>query len=337
MSSGPPSPRSPYFDTEVDAWILSRYADVLAAFRDPRLWTIAISGKDQMDVRDDSGRLAARAAMQEALSHPKVAEWQTRFQLMVDAVLDGLPEDSPVDLLRDFSQPCCLALAGLITGVEPSRVSRLGELSAAAFGGTGAAEGSDAQSRAVEATAELNRYFASAAFRMGEPTFVGTSQTMARLLANGWLALLRHPRECQRLRSQPALMPTAIEELLRYAGIVPTLFRRAQAEVQIGEARISEGQRVHLKISAANRDPEQFPDPDRLDVARRTVNHLALGIGRNSCVGNLVIRMASTTATGALLRTFPAAQTAGEPEWQTTASFSWPSSVPVLLGARSAV
>jgi hypothetical protein len=316
--------------------VLSRYADVLAAFRDPRVRTVSISGKDQMDVRDDSGRLAARVAMQESLSHPKVAEWQSHFEAVVGGVLAGLATDQPVDLLRDFSQPCCLALAARITGVELSDLARLGALSAAAFGGTGAAEGSETQIRAVEATAELNRYFATAAFRMGEPTFVGTAQTMARLLANGWLALLGHPVECQRLATQPQLMPTAVEELLRYAGIVPTLYRRAYEALEIGEAHIAEGQRVHLKIATANRDPEQFPGPDRLDVGRHAVNHLALGIGRNSCVGNLVIRMASAVATGAVVRTFPEAHVAGEVDWRTTSSFCWPASLPVMLGPRSA-
>jgi cytochrome P450 len=330
MSWEPPPPRAAYFDRTAEVWVLSRYVDVLAAFRDPHLWTIAISGKDQMEVRDDSGRLAARGTMQEALSHPKIAEWRGGFEADVAGVLAGLAGDRPVDLLRDFFQPCCLALAGRITGVPAEDVARLGEWSAAAFGGTGAAKGSEAHTRAARATEELNRYFADAAQRMGEPTFVGTAQTMARLLANGWLALLRHPQERERLRSQPELMPAAVEELLRYAGIVPTLYRRAYAGVEIGAAQIAEGQRVHLRIASANRDPEQFPDPDRLDVGRRAVNHLALGIGRNSCVGNLAIRMASWVTTTALLRT--SVELAGDPEWKLTASFSWPASLPVMLG-----
>jgi cytochrome P450 len=327
----PPRPVDAYFDSSSDAWVLSRYADVLAAFRDPRLRTIAISGKDQMEVRDESGKLAARSEMQDALSHPKVAEWRESFEAGVAGVLACLPGDRPVDLLREFARPCCLSLAAMITGVRPADTERLGELSAAAFAGTGAAAGSETHARAAAATAELNRYFADAAFRMGEPTFVGTSQTMARLLANGWMALLRHPDECQRLRARPELMPGAVEELLRYAGIIPTLFRRAHTALEIGAARMEEGQRVLLMIASANRDPEQFADPDRLDVTRRAVNHLALGIGRNSCVGNLVIRMASAVTTGALVRRFPRARLVGELAWESSASFCWPAAVPVEL------
>lgn len=328
----PPHPIAAWFDPAPDAWVLSRYSDVLAAFREPRLWTINGNGDDQMEVRDDSGRLAARGAMQEALSHPKVVEWHKHFEAVVDSVLSSLPGNRPVDLLREFSQPCCLSLATLITGADPADAPRLGALGAATFAGTGADDGSEIKARAVEAGAELNRYFANSPFRMGEPTFVGTSQTMARLLLSGWLALLLHPGEWQRLRAQPELMPTAVEELLRYAGIVPTLYRRAYADLEIGAARIRKGQRVHLLIASANRDSEQFPDPGRLDVARRAVNHLALGIGRNSCVGNLVIRMAMSVTVGALLRKFPGIRLAGEVEWKSSPSFSWPNTVPVRLG-----
>jgi cytochrome P450 len=327
----PPAPAAAFFDASLDAWMLSRYADVLAAFRDPRLWTTTIGGKDQTDGRDDSGKLAARGEMLEALSHPRVTEWQTHFETIAARTLALLPHDRPVDLLGEFSQPCCLRLAVMVTGVDPADASRLGQLGSAAFSGTGAVHGSEAQASAAAATAELNRYFEGAPFRMGEPTFVGISQTMARLLASGWLALLDHPEECRRLRDRPELMPGAVEELLRYAGIVPTLYRRAHAPVDIGSAHIEEGQRVFLMIASANRDPEQFPDPNRLDIARRAVNQLALGTGRNSCVGNLVIRMASAVTTGVLLRAFPRAQLVGGMPWESSASFSWPARVPVML------
>lgn len=327
------NPVPAYFDPALDAWILSRYADVLAAFRDPRLRTTSVSGKDQSDGRDDSGKLAARGEMQEALAGAKVVEWQPEFEAEAARELEGLPAERPVDLLREYSQPVCLTLAARVTGVEPADIARLGALGNAAFNGTGAAEGSDVHAQAAAATAELNRYFRNAAFRMGEPTFVGISQTMARLLASGWAALIEHPAECRRLREHPELMPGAVEELLRYAGIVPTLFRRASAPLTIGGAEIAAGQRVHLKIAAANRDPEQFAHPDRLDITRRAASQLALGTGRNSCVGNLVIRMASAVTTLALVRRFPNARLAGEMCYESSASFCWPAAVMVRLDA----
>src|ERR1039458_2659345 len=116
--SSPPRPARAYFDSSPDAWVLSRYADVLAAFRDPRLWTITVSGKDQTEGRDDSGKLAARSEMLEALSHPRVLAWQTGFETDVAATLALLPGDRPVDLLREFARPCCLSLAAVVTGAK---------------------------------------------------------------------------------------------------------------------------------------------------------------------------------------------------------------------------
>ena len=95
-------------------------------------------------------------------------------------------------------------------------------------------------------------------------------------------------------------MPGAIEELLRYAGIVRRVFRRATADIDLGGVRIAEGELAVLMLASANRDPEQFPDPDRLLLARPAAGHVSLGTGRNSCVGALLIRLAASVATGAL-------------------------------------
>src|SRR5207244_3009019 len=106
------------------------------------------------------------------------------------------------------------------------------------------------------------------------------------------LALIRNPGEFARLRSDPHLLPGAIDELLRYTGIVRRVFRRATSNVNLGSVKISKGDLVVLMLASANRDPEQFPDPDRLDLARVATSHVALGTGRNSCVGAALIRMA---------------------------------------------
>ena len=166
---------------------------------------------------------------------------------------------------------------------------------------------------------------------MGEPAFVALSQTLPRLLANAWLALVRHPDEYARLRAHPDLMPGAIEELLRYAGIVRRVFRRATANVDLGGVRIAEGDLAVLMLASANRDPEQFPDPDRLLLARPVTSHVALGTGRNSCVGAMLIRMAASVATGALAAKFAEATFSSVGGWRTGSGFCFPASVYVTL------
>jgi len=331
----PPQPVPAYFDPGLDAWVLSRYRDVLAAFREPNLWTVASSGEGQMEVRDETGKLRARGEMQEGLSSSKVTEWQSRMESLATSVLEQLPTSRPVDLLREFALPWCLSLAIIGTKADPADRPRLAELGASVFSGTGEPKGSEPHAHASAATAELDRYFEQRAVRNGEPTFIAISQTMARLLSNGWLALFRRPEEAARLRAQPDLIPGAVDELLRYAGIIPQLFRRAIADVDLGGLRIARNQRVNLMIASANRDPEQFPEPDRFDVTRRVANHLALGIGRNSCIGAFVIRMASAVTAAALLKEFQEAEPTGAVEWVSGAGFCFPGSVQVLLRRAS--
>jgi cytochrome P450 len=146
-------------------------------------------------------------------------------------------------------------------------------------------------------------------------------------LANAWLALFRHPSELARLRAEPVLMPRAIEELLRYAGLARTLFRLATEDVDLGGIRIAEGQRVRLMLASANRDPAQFPDPDRVDFTRRPTGQLALGAGPHSCVGAFLIRMAATVATDAFVRNFVEADMNGPIEWRGGSGFQSPASL----------
>jgi len=326
----PPPPQAPYFDRAAGAWVLSRYGDVLAAFREPRLWPIGQRGEDQLAVRDETGKLRVREDLLDMISPAKVAQWQPKLEALADSAAERLPRERPVDLLSEFAQPWCLTLAMWVTGAEAEDRERLAELGSQVYAGTGQPQDSPLRARAAAAAAELERIFEARVARMGEPTLVGVSQTLPRLLVNGWLALLRHPAEWARLRDRPDLMPRAIEELLRYASIVPALFRRAVEDVELGGAQIAEGQRVHLMVGSANRDPEQFPDPNRLDVTRRITTHVTLGTGRNSCVGAILIRMAAGATTGALLRTFGQADLTGAVEWRTGSGFCWPSAVYII-------
>jgi cytochrome P450 len=164
---------------------------------------------------------------------------------------------------------------------------------------------------------------------MGEPAFVALSQTFPRLLANEWLALVRHPAEFARLREHPDLLPAAVDELMRYAGIVRRVYRRATDDVELGTVRIAGGELAMLMLASANRDPEEFADPDRLDVTRSASHHVALGTGRNSCVGGMLTRMAASVATSALTARFREAELIGADDWRIGSGFCFPGSVRV--------
>ena len=329
--STPPPPTAPYFDSERGGWILSRYADVVTALRDPRLWPAAARGEDQAKTRDEVGRLRLRPEVQESLSASKLAEWQAHMEEPTRAAVHALPTDRAVDLLAEFAKPWCLTLAMLVTGADPADRERLSELGTAVFAGTGEPDGSALKADAAAATAALEQVFQRLAVPMGEPTFIAISQTSARLLSNAWLALIGHPAEYARLRAQPDLMPGAVEELLRYAGIVRRVFRSATEDLELGGVKIAKGDRTLLMLASANRDPEQFPEPNRLDLSRRVAPHVSLGMGRNSCVGAPLIRMAAGVATRAFVARFQEARIAGPVEWRVGSGFCFPLAVPVWL------
>src|SRR5262249_31588801 len=156
------------------------------------------------------------------------------------------------------------------------------------------------------------------------PAFVALAQTLPALLAKAWLALLRHPKEFSRLRENPDLLPAAVEELLRYAGLARTMFRVPTLDMDLAGVGLAKGQRVILELNSANRDPAQFPDPNRLDVTRRVPGHLAFGAGAHSCIAASMMRMAVATATSAFIGHFPTAEVQEPVEWRDGTGFRAP-------------
>jgi cytochrome P450 len=326
----PPSPTAPYLDEARGAWVLSRYRDVMAALRDPELWPVAAHGEDHAITRDELGRLRLRGPVMDAIA-PRVDAWRARMEPVAGQLLDGLAAADRVDLLADYALPWCQEFALLVMQAPPEQRDRLARLSAEVFAATGSPDNSPLRPPAAAATAELDRILQDGAMPMGEPTFVAISQTTPRLLANIWVALLEHSGEMERLRSEPELWPGAIEELLRFAGIVRSIWRQARSPVRYEGADIAEGQRVLLMLASANRDAEQFTDPDRLDVSRRVPVQMALGTGRNSCAGGALVRAAVEVSTRALLARFPGLRSCGEPPYRTGSGYAFPAALPVTL------
>jgi cytochrome P450 len=326
----PPQPA--YFDSAKRVWILTRYADVLAALQHPHLWPVGGGEREiEAESRDEAGRLKLRGEVLARFSQSRLAEWRPLMESEAVRILKALPTGPTVDLFREFALPWGLSLAIYATGGDPADREKLGALSTRVFAATGAPGDSPLKADAAAATAELDGIFQHGPVPMGEPTFVALSQTMARLLASCWHALISHPQEYAELRARPELMPAAVEELLRYSGIVRRVYRRSTAAAELGGATIAPGELVALMLATANRDPAQFPSPDRLDVTRPTSIHFSLGYGRNSCVGGNPVRMAIAVATSVLVSTFAAAQLAREPDWQSGSGFLFPTSVDVTL------
>lgn len=155
-------------------------------------------------------------------------------------------------------------------------------------------------------------------------------ETTRNLIGNGMLALLRHPGELARLRDDPGLIRGAIEELLRYDSPVQLVGRVATAPVEVGGVEIAAGEAVVLLIGAGNRDPEQFEDPDRLDVARANPRMLSFGGGIHFCLGAMLARMEAQLAIGTLLAWAPEMAVVPESlEWRPHITLRGLASLPV--------
>jgi len=164
---------------------------------------------------------------------------------------------------------------------------------------------------------------------------VAGHETTTNLIASGMLALLTNPAELDRLRSDPALLPGAVEELLRHVNPLNHATERFTLEpVEIGGVTIPAREWVLCATASANRDPDRFPDADRLDVGRDAGGHLAFGHGIHFCLGAPLARLEGEVAFGALLSRFPSLSLAADPatlRWRRSSLIHGLETLPVRL------
>jgi cytochrome P450 len=157
-------------------------------------------------------------------------------------------------------------------------------------------------------------------------------ETTTNLIGNGLLALLRHPDQLQQLKHDPSLGQSAVNELLRYESPVQLTDRIATEDLDLGGIQVSAGQYVTVVIGAANRDPAQFPDPDRLDIRRQDNRHLAFGYGIHFCLGAALARLEGQVALTTMLRRLQGMRLATEePAWRHSVVFRALETLPITF------
>ncbi|MGH7856012.1 MAG: cytochrome P450, partial [Candidatus Binatia bacterium] len=130
-------------------------------------------------------------------------------------------------------------------------------------------------------------------------------ETTVNLIGNGLLALLRNRDQFERLRTEQGIERQAVEELLRYDSPVQMTGRLAKVDLEIGGRPVKAGQSVSTIVASANRDPDQFTDPDRLDLTRDPCNHLSFSAGIHFCLGANLARLEGQIALSTIVRRFP--------------------------------
>jgi cytochrome P450 len=321
----------PYFDTTLNAWVFSRYADIVSALRSPSLIPASLTKANTSEKHGGEEHQEMRAETLAALSASDLRLWKDQLVRHSEQLVQSLPEDKSVDLLGEYVCPLCLSLASTVTHLRHDNPSELCKYARASSAFAADPYNSSLRAPAKSATAQLRPFFPPGPESLRSSGFVALTQTMPALLGNAWFALLQRPRKWRRLHLHPDRTEQAMEELIRYSGFTRILTRLATIDMSVNGTEIRKGQRILLRLNSGNRDPESFPHPERIDLTRRGATHLAFGMGPHACVGAGLLRMIAVAITVPLLSRFTSAQLVRNVEWQGGATFVSPQSLWVQL------
>ncbi|GGQ62297.1 cytochrome P450 [Kitasatospora griseola] len=287
-----------------------------------------------------------RRLVSKAFTPRMVESLRPTVQRLAGELVDGLLADGGGDLIAKVAEPLPVAVIAEMLGVPESDRHLLRPWSSDITGMFELNPDEETARRAVTASLEFSGYLRelirrrreqpgadliSALAQAAEDGQVLSEQEMistcvlllnagheatVNTTGNGWWALLRNPGELARLRGAvDELLPTAIEELMRYDTPLQMFERWVLEDIEVGTVRIPRGAEVALLFGSANRDPERFADPDRLDLGRSDNAHITFGAGIHFCLGAPLARLELTESYGALLRKAPGLTLVREPEW----------------------
>jgi cytochrome P450 len=309
-----------------------------------------------MVVNDPPAHTRLRKLAGGAFKAQRISAMGEQIATLVDNLLDAFvaAEHGTRDLISEVAYPLPATVIATMLGAPVADRDRFrdwsDELALVAFG-TGGSARAERHGRALRGLQEMDAYFRGlialrrrdpgedmltammatedgddrrSADRLADDELVAMCalllfaghETTTNSIANATLALLHHPDQLDLLRAKPELLAPAVEELLRFDGPIKVLNRWVVAETVVAGRMISPGQRVHLVLAAANRDPERFPDPDRLDITRTPNPHIAFGKGIHACIGAQLARMETRIAVGRIVERLPGLRLAGEPAWK---------------------
>jgi cytochrome P450 len=331
------------------AWLVTRYDDVVAVLKDGRFvkdkrtaltpeqvasqfWIPSILkpiDRNMLDL-DPPDHTRLRGLVHNAFTPRLIEELRERVESLTDKLLDAVPPNGRMDLIRDYALPLPTTIIADLLGVPSQHRHKFRRWSSTIVTAVPTTWG---LMKAMPALIAFLRYLKSfvrkrradpqddlvtalleareSGDRLSEDELLGMisllliagHETTVNLIGNGLLSLIEYPDQMDRLRNEPALIKPAIEELLRYNGPLGTATERyTREDVKIAGVTIPRGERVFAVLASANRDERQFDRPDTLDLTRDPTRHLAFGLGVHYCLGAPLARLEGQIAINTLLR-----------------------------------
>lgn len=302
-----------------------------------------------MLTQDPPDHTRLRGLVVKAFTARRIEEMRPRIQAVVDAAIDRVEAQGHMDVIADLAFRLPVTVICTMLGIPDDHVERF--ISGARMAGRAIEPIPMSRAELDKANADeaaLRQYFQSLfALRRRQPgddltthllqaeengskltedelmanmllLFVAGHETTVNLIGNGLLALYRHPDQLQALRNNPAPMPNAVEEFLRYDSSVQVTYRVAAEDIDMDGGTIKKNDSILCVLGAANRDPAAFEEPDRLDISRQHINPLSFGGGIHHCLGAQLARIEGEVALATLLRRLPGLKldNVEAPEWR---------------------
>jgi unspecific monooxygenase len=314
--------------------------------------------------RDPPDHTRLRGLVSKAFTPPVVESLRTRTQQVVDELLGAAMEADRVDLVEEFAYPLPVRIICDLLGVPLEDQDRFKVWSGALARGLDPdfLLSPEVVAARTEGVLQFSQYFFELlAERRTNPgddllsrlvqvedggvvlsegellstcilLLVAGHETTVNLIAGGALALLRHPDQCEKFRTDPELTRSGVEEMLRYVSPVQLTGRALIEDCEFGGVELAAGDFAMLLLASANRDPAQFEDPGRFDISRNPNNHLGFGFGIHHCLGAPLARMEAQVALTSLVGRAPnLALTVDEVAYKTNVVLRGMESLPVAM------
>ena len=339
-----------FYDKESHLWMVFDYEGVKRVLNEFETFSSRVGPAEWIVFMDPPRQTKLRALISQAFTQRSIANLERRIRELARDLLDRTIDRGEMDLADDFSVSLPIRVIAEMLGIPIGDLPRFKRWNDVilnmSYTVPGGASAAGAMNEFVAVTAEMNDYLTGLLekrraagkddllTRLAQAEIEGErltqqeilcffqllllagSETTTNLINNAMLSFIENPDQLARLRTTPGLMPSAIEETLRYRSPLQWMFRLTKREVEIHGQVIPAGKMILTMIGSANRDPKQFREPNRFDITREPNPHIAFGHGAHFCLGAPLARLESRVALTLLLECWDHFELASREPWE---------------------